>query len=242
VADALADEQWLQDIRNGGGLSWHGIREFLRLWDCIVNITLHGDQEDRHIWQLDGSGQYSSKSAYWSYFNGSVTFEPWRRLWKSWAPGKCKLFIWLAIRNRCWTADRLAKRGLEHPDKCPLCDQEEETAQHLLTTCVVARQVWFYLFQALDLVSAAPKSNERNFANWWRKAMKKVQKEKKKGVNSLIILGAWVIWKHRNDCVFNGASPSVSSIMRDIKAEHDLWCLAGAKRLEKLEVGRGLSP
>jgi hypothetical protein len=93
VADALADEQWLQDIRNGGGLSWHGIRDFLRLWDCIMNITLHGDQEDRHIWQLDGSGQYSSKLMYRSYFNGSVTFEPWCRLWKSWAPGKCKLFL-----------------------------------------------------------------------------------------------------------------------------------------------------
>ena len=26
-----------------------------------------------------------------------------------------QVFIWLAIRNRCWTADRLQKRGLPHP-------------------------------------------------------------------------------------------------------------------------------
>ena len=25
----------------------------------------------------------------------------------------------------------------------------------------------------------------------------------------MIMLGAWVIWKHRNACVFEGASPSV---------------------------------
>jgi hypothetical protein len=25
----------------------------------------------------------------------------------------CKFFIWLAIKNRCWTADQLAKRGKE---------------------------------------------------------------------------------------------------------------------------------
>ncbi|GJM87700.1 hypothetical protein PR202_ga03679 [Eleusine coracana subsp. coracana] len=73
MAEALNNEVWLQDIRNGGGLSWHGIRGFLRLWDCIRNISL-ADQEDRHIWQLDDSGCYSSKSAYKAYFNGSIIF------------------------------------------------------------------------------------------------------------------------------------------------------------------------
>jgi hypothetical protein len=55
------------------------------------------DQEDRHIWRLDASGCYSSKSAYNAYFFGVVTFEPWCRLWKTWAPAKCKMFLWLAI-------------------------------------------------------------------------------------------------------------------------------------------------
>ena len=44
--------------------------------------SLH-DQEDHHIWRLDASGCYSSKSAYKAYFPGAVTFEPWRRLWKT---------------------------------------------------------------------------------------------------------------------------------------------------------------
>jgi hypothetical protein len=35
----------------------------------------------------------------------SITFEPWKRIWKSWAPNKCKDFLWLAIRNRYWTAE-----------------------------------------------------------------------------------------------------------------------------------------
>jgi hypothetical protein len=39
-----------------------------------------------------------------------------------------KFFIWLALKGRIWTADRLAKRGLQHPDACPLCDQAQETA------------------------------------------------------------------------------------------------------------------
>ncbi|GJN28714.1 hypothetical protein PR202_gb16871 [Eleusine coracana subsp. coracana] len=79
ISEAFENETWLDDIRRGGGLSWLGILEFLRLWDCIMGFELN-DQEDRHIWTLDASGCYLSKSAYRAYFNGAITFEPWRRL------------------------------------------------------------------------------------------------------------------------------------------------------------------
>jgi len=146
------------------------------------------------------------------FFFGAVTLEPWRRLWKTWAPAKCKMFLWLAIRNRCWMADRLAKRGLSHPDKCPICDQADETIQHLSITCVVARQVWFRLFTPLNLADSVPRQNELSFADWWHTTISRVSKEHGKGVNTLIILEAWIIWKHRNACVFEGASPSPNMI------------------------------
>ncbi|GJM91708.1 hypothetical protein PR202_ga08112 [Eleusine coracana subsp. coracana] len=81
VAEALVDEQWILDIQ--GGLSWTGIRELLRLCDCLENIALT-DQEDRHVWNLVESGHYSSRSAYKAYFFGSISFEPWKQLWKAW--------------------------------------------------------------------------------------------------------------------------------------------------------------
>jgi hypothetical protein len=61
---------------------------------------------------------------------------------------KCKVFLWLVIRNRCWTADQLEKGGLPHPNQSPLCNQEDETVQHLLVSCVVSRQVWFNLLES----------------------------------------------------------------------------------------------
>lgn len=81
----------------------------------------------------------------------------------------------------------MARRGLEHPDKCPLCDQEEENVQHLLSMCVVARQVWFHVFEPQNLVTAVPRLIERSFADWWRRTIKKKVTKEKKGVNSLII-------------------------------------------------------
>jgi len=57
---------------------------------------------------------------------------------------------------KIWTADRLAKRGLNHPPKCPLCDQIEETIDHLLVSCVFTRQFWFIILQQFGLQAAAP--------------------------------------------------------------------------------------
>ena len=53
-------------------------------------------------------------------------------------------------------------------------------------------------------------------------------------MTTLIILGAWIIWKHRNACVFESASPSVNTIWSELKDKHSLWCMASAKKLQGL--------
>ena len=79
----------------------------------------------------------------------------------------------------------------------------------------------------LGLQDQVPNSREISFADWWRKATKNLPKEKK-GLNTVIILGARILWKHRNACVFDGAPPRISSLMQAFKDEEELWCLAGA--------------
>jgi hypothetical protein len=124
-------------------------------------------------------------------------------------PGKCKTFIWLAIRNRCWTADRLQRRGLPHPDRCPLCDQAvqaEETVQHILTSCVFAKRFCLAVLQPLNLVMLVPRKRTISFADWWwKRSWRRIPKQHKKGFNPLVILGAWILWKHQNACVFDGS-------------------------------------
>lgn len=73
------------------------------------------------------------------------------------------------------------------------------------------------MLDLLQLAERVPRQNERSFAGWCRRTMKKVRKKDKKGVNSLIILTAWSIWKHRNDCTFERASPSLATILNAIK-------------------------
>jgi len=57
----------------------------------------------------------------------------------------------LVAHDRCWIADHLARRGLPHPDRCPHCDQAEESINHLLLSCVFAREFWFKLLKRVGL-------------------------------------------------------------------------------------------
>jgi len=56
----------------------------------------------------------------------------------------------------------------------------------------------------------------------------------KRGFNSLVSLGAWILWKGRNDRVFNGSSPNLSRALLLACEEADLCILAGAKGLRRL--------
>jgi len=61
----------------------------------------------------------------------------------------------------------LARKGLQHPAACPLCDQAQETIDHLLVSCVFARQMWFYILQIFGLQELAPNLEDENFDEWW---------------------------------------------------------------------------
>ena len=122
VAQALHNRGWVRDIR--GALTVQVLMEYLQVWDPLEGVILQQGVPDQFWWKLSQSGSYSSKTAYAACFVGSIRFPPWRRIWKSWAPLRCKFFLWLAIKQRIWTADRLTKWGLPHQAACPLCDQE----------------------------------------------------------------------------------------------------------------------
>jgi hypothetical protein len=85
-------------------------------------------------------------------------------VWKSWVPGKCKFFVWLVEHDRYWTTDRLERRGLDHPKQCPLCDQEAESINHLLVTCVFAKQFWFEFLRCVGLQDLCPTHEDLAFS------------------------------------------------------------------------------
>jgi hypothetical protein len=91
-----------------------------------------------------------------------------------------------------------------------------------------------------DSLASPPEATEPSFDDWWERVGASVSGEECKGINSLIILGAWCIWKHRNSCVFDGVSPSTAAVLNLAREEAHLWSLAGAKTLAFLSIRVGV--
>jgi hypothetical protein len=145
----------------------------------------------------------------------STKFEPLHRICKTCPPPppKTKFFLWLVAEREVWTADRLQKRGMCHPERCPLCDQAQETLDHLLIGCVFAREFWFKSLSEVNIQNMAPQLGDGAFMEWWHKICSQVHGVAQEGLKSLIILGVWTLWKHRNECVFDKKRPSMEVVL-----------------------------
>jgi hypothetical protein len=60
----------------------------------------------------------------------------------------------------------------------------------------------------------------------------------RRGFNTLVVLGAWTIWKTRNDAVFNGVAPKDDRALLLAREQAELWMLAGAKGLSVVVAAR----
>jgi mannosylglycoprotein endo-beta-mannosidase len=141
VRDALHDHNWVSDIAIDDFTVEH-MEQYVRLWDLLSDVQLLPDSEDTITWSLTPNGCYSASSAYKVQFLASLPCQFGNIVWKTWAPPKCRFFAWLAVQNRLWTADRLAKRGWPHQPTCQLCRCTPETARHILFECRFSKRIW----------------------------------------------------------------------------------------------------
>lgn len=48
-----------------------------------------------------------------------------------------------------------------------------------------------------------------------------------KDSRTILSLGLWELWKHRNAIVFDGATPSVAAVIAKVESECRAWSVAG---------------
>ena len=137
VSQGLQNDCWITKIT--GGLSVPAIHECLQVWDLISEVTLWEGTPDRFIWKWSPNGEYTAKSAHKMLHAGSVSFPGSSLIWRTWAPMKVKIFLWLAFRRRHWTADRRIRHNQEANEMCLLCDQEPETIDHIILFFVLSQ-------------------------------------------------------------------------------------------------------
>lgn len=180
-------------------------------------------------WSLDG--KYAASSTYKAFFEGLSSLLGARELWKTKALPKAKLFFWLALHHRLWTADRRKRHGLQDSNECNLCGQDPESCGHLFLGCVLTRQLWYMLLSPLRLQSLMPTGVECNLADWWLRGRELLQPKVQPSFDSLMLLAAWTMWKERNTRVFRGKASTAQVIFKELLLEAELWCKAGFRTL-----------
>ena len=78
---------------------------------------------------------------------------------------------------------------------------------------MLARQVWSGVPNAWGRPSWMP-TIDATLVKWWTSL--NPQKHLRKETWTVVTLVAWMLWKHMNDIVFNGASPSADAMLRKI--------------------------
>ncbi|KAD2805669.1 hypothetical protein E3N88_39046 [Mikania micrantha] len=68
--------------------------------------------------------------------------------WSKWVPTKANILVWRAEMDRLPTRMALRRRNMQiSSPTCPICNQEEETSEHLLIACPFANSVWRFISQ-----------------------------------------------------------------------------------------------
>jgi hypothetical protein len=234
VRDALEDHNWVADVSVEAFTVDH-MEQYVRLWDLLSAVQLSPGTEDSIVWTLTPNGCYTASSAYKAQFLPALPCSFGNIVWKPWAPPKCRFFAWLAVQNRLWTADRLAKRGWPHQPFCQLCRCSQETARHLLFECRFSKRIWIAAASWLDCpdLIRCLGAGRSKVMDYWH-AIAKTTTSSPKGLRTAIMLISWEIWKERNERVFNNKSSLPSVVMQKIKDEGKDWVLAGAKNLAEL--------
>lgn len=111
VREALLGQRWIKDVAYN--LNHELLHEYFEIWTAIVSaqVNLQDEQDDEIVWILEGSGKYSASSAYSIQFVGQELSPFPKLVWKAWAPPRCKVFLWLLLKDRLWTAARLQIQG-----------------------------------------------------------------------------------------------------------------------------------
>ena len=172
---------------------------FVMLWSRIQMVQLT-NQPDTVVWKLTANKMYSARSAYEAQFIGRLELLELDKVWTLKAEEKVRFFIWLLLQDRLWIADRLQRRGWEHDDRCCLCDQTLETAQHLALDCVFSKQVWQEFASAEQRVAHIAATSV-GLQDWWAQTNqgRRADASEQATVSSYVL---WNLWNERNRHIF----------------------------------------
>lgn len=121
--------------------------------------------------------------------------------------------LWLAMKERLTTRDRLIQWGMNIPSGCVLCSSGEDSHSHLFFECEFSRQTWFTLAHK---ISPNPPLTLHSASAWVMRAQSSPQYYASIILKMLLQATTYVVWQERNSRVFNAQFSTTAAIIAQL--------------------------
>lgn len=105
---------------------------------CAVKEKLKEVMEET---QLTRMLRYSVKDTYKQMVGVHARVHWDKMVWCRMVTPKHRFFLWLVMQNRMQTSGRLYAYGISEHPRCLICDNEEETQEHLFFRCCYGAEI-----------------------------------------------------------------------------------------------------
>ncbi|XP_071727663.1 uncharacterized protein [Rutidosis leptorrhynchoides] len=196
--------------------------ELNELRDTVRNLQLTEGKKDCWSWNLNSKGIYTVKDC-------SVLVEKVilpravnsiESLRNGLVPKKVEVFIWRARLGRIPVRFELDKRGIDlNSVRCPICDGDIETVDHILFSCQVAKDIWAKVLKWWGYNSAI-----FGFEAIFNGTFGGVAHDHKKNQwQAVCWVVCYILWKNINAKVFKNKLETVPSLFSEVQVLSYDW-------------------
>lgn len=206
VADCVVEGQWVwpQGVLN----KFNELRE--------IPVTILGNRSDRVVWR--------NRSGVHSDFRTGVVWQDirtrhsrvdwWHLVWYSSSIPKHSFILWLAIRKKLMTQDRMQLWQSGDELRCVFCELQKDSVEHLFFDCKFTKEV-MHMLRNHELIFKDSQS--------WQDLLRRVTAScRGKSISSIVnrlFIGAmvYVVWQERNWRLFQNKRRSTRQVSKIIE-------------------------
>ena len=175
---------------------------------------VHNIEEDYYLWRNEVNEPPSPflLSRLWTSLYQEPPRVSWyKAVWFGKQIPKHGFILWLVMKERMVTRDRMRSWGLDVPAECLLCGQNEESTEHLFFQCDYSLTVLRTMFarSGIDIPTQIA------MVVPWIISIR-LDRKLKTICKLLIQAAVYFIWKERNSRLHNQTSKPAHSVVKDI--------------------------
>ncbi|KAK4400029.1 hypothetical protein Sango_1109000 [Sesamum angolense] len=213
--------KWVNEVYLRGASLWDWqpkkddsplLRRLAEIRDRIITDFGSTEAAIRHMTEWTDRKGLVTSIAY-EYFRPKLPKQPWKSsIWKAFIPPKYSFILWLGLRERLATRDRLA--FLHEDPTCSLCINSKESAKHLFFECPFSSYVWSHIRQWFGINRRM--STLLSAVKWLKKG-KTGSSVQNKARHLALACTVYSLWRHRNEIIFEGKAPNPDGLVISIK-------------------------